>query len=387
MIRKNSLATDFVSFARERYGLEGSIPLHAPRFTKDDKRYVSDAIDSTYVSSVGQFVDEFEEEIARFTGARYVVATNTGTSALHVALLVAGVLENDEVITPTLTFVATCNAVKYCGGFPVFVDVERETLGLSPIALGEFLSTTAEVLENGLCRNRQTGRVIRMCLPVNNLGHPARIKEINNICAEYNIGVIEDAAESLGSFAGGKHSGLGGIAGVLSFNGNKIITTGGGGAIITNHKYIAAQAKHLSTTAKKAHAWEFEHDDVGFNYRMPNINAALGCAQMLKIEEYLQSKRRLAQQYEEWFAARGVEFVSEPSDCRSNYWLNACLFESKEERDDFLQITNTSNVQTRPLWKPMHSLPMFQNCSGDELKVSKDVASRLACLPSSPSAI
>ena len=311
------------------------------------------------------------------------MATNNGTAALHTALRLAGVQCGDEVITQPLTFVATCNAIRYCGAEPLFVDVERTTLGLSPEVISPFLEEFAEVRSDGLCWNRQSNRIIRAVVPVHNLGFPARAVEIGEICAQYNITVIEDAAESLGSFRDGIHTGRAGCMGTLSFNGNKIITTGGGGAVITDDETIADKAKHLTTTAKQPHPWLFLHDEVGFNYRLPNLNAALGCAQIEQLPNYIERKRGLANSYQQWFADKEPELVLEPQGTRSNYWLNAVLLKDREERDRFLKYTNERGVMTRPMWTPMHTLPMYQNCQRGDVTVAENIESRLVNIPSS----
>ena len=377
------LFPEFVDFVRQLFSTEDSIPLHAPRFERNETKYVVDALNSTFVSSVGQHVNEFERKIAEFTGAHYVVATNNGTAALHTALLLAGVQSGDEVITQPLTFVATCNAIRYCGAEPVFMDVERTTLGLSPEAISVFLEEHAEVRSDGLCWNRQSNRIIRAVVPVHNLGLPARAAEIGEICARYNVPLIEDAAESLGSCRDGIHTGRAGCMGTLSFNGNKIITTGGGGAVITDDETIADKAKHLTTTAKQPHPWLFLHDEVGFNYRLPNLNAALGCAQIEQLPDYIERKRGLAKRYQQWFADKEPELVLEPLGTRSNYWLNAILLKDREERDSFLKYTNERGVMTRPMWTPMHTLPMYQNCQRGDVTIAENIESRLVNIPSS----
>ena len=377
------LFPEFVDLVRQLFSTEDSIPLHAPRFERNETKYVVDALNSTFVSSVGQHVNEFERKIAEFTGAHYVVATNNGTAALHTALLLAGVQSGDEVITQPLTFVATCNAIRYCGAEPVFMDVERTTLGLSPEAISVFLEEHAEVRSDGLCWNRQSNRIIRAVVPVHNLGLPARAAEIGEICARYNVPLIEDAAESLGSCRDGIHTGRAGCMGTLSFNGNKIITTGGGGAVITDDETIADKAKHLTTTAKQPHPWLFLHDEVGFNYRLPNLNAALGCAQIEQLPDYIERKRGLAKRYQQWFADKEPELVLEPLGARSNYWLNAILLKDREERDSFLKYTNERGVMTRPMWTPMHTLPMYQNCQRGDVTIAENIESRLVNIPSS----
>ena len=374
---------DFVEFVQDIYKTEDFIPLHAPCFGDMERSYVLETLDSTFVSSVGQYVDEFESRLSKYTGAKYVVATINGTAALHVALMMSGVQPEDEVITSPLTFVATCNAVHYCGARPLFVDVEWDTLGLSPESLAIFLDDCGEVRDDRLCWNKKSNRIIRACIPIHNLGHPARVKEIEEICKAYNILVIEDAAESLGSFTSGVHTGRIGQTGILSFNGNKIITTGGGGALITDDKEVARRAKHLTTTAKQAHPWLFLHDEIGYNYRLPNINAALGCAQMEQLPTHVNKKRKLAHQYKEWFSKKDIEFVSEPSGASSNYWLNSIVLSNIEDRDEFLTYTNSHNVMTRAMWTPMHTLPMYRSCYRTNMANAEAVEKRLVNIPSS----
>lgn len=369
---------------REIFSTDEFIPLHAPQFKGREREMVLQTLDSTFVSSVGEFVYQFERQLVDYTGAKFAVATSSGTAALHVALHLADVQCRDEVITTPLTFVATCNAIRYCGADPVFVDVEWQTLGLCPMSLANFLESHAEVRDDGLCWNRITGRIIRACVPVHNLGHPARVDEISTICEKYNIHLIEDSAESLGSLVGDLHTGRTGCMGTLSFNGNKIITTGGGGALITDDEALARKAKHLTTTAKQPHPWLFLHDDVGFNYRLPNINAALGCGQFEQLDEYVDAKRALALRYKEWAdPLEEIEFLSEPIGMRSNYWLNAVLLEDRDVRDDFLQYTNAAGVMTRPMWTPMHTLPMYQKCQRDDLATAQAIEARLVNIPSS----
>jgi aminotransferase in exopolysaccharide biosynthesis len=384
-VSDSTFPPSFVALVRELFETGDFIPLHAPRFKGREKEYVLQTLESTFVSSVGEFVDEFEKQLAEYTGAAFAVAVSSGTAALHTALHLAGVQRADEVITVPLTFVATCNAICYCGAEPVFVDVERQTLGLCPESLTDFLEAHAEVRDDGLCWNRTSNRVIRACVPVHNLGHPARVADIAEICARYNIALIEDAAESLGSLVGGVHTGLTGLMGVLSFNGNKIITTGGGGAIITDNEALARRAKHSTTTAKQPHPWLFLHDEVGFNYRLPNLNAALGCAQLEQLIEYVKAKRALAQRYREWFnVVDNAEFVCEPPGARANYWLNAILLTNREERDRFLQFTNDAGVMTRPMWTPMHTLRMYQDCQRGDLVTAEAIEDKLVAIPSSP---
>ena len=375
--------SDFVQFVRDLYGRESYIPLHEPNFSGKEKRYVLETIESTFVSSVGQYVDKFEQEIAQYTGAQFAVATVSGTSALHIALLMSGVSAGDEVITTPLTFVATCNAIRYCGADPVFVDVEKKTLGINPDSLEEFLSEKTEVRDDGTCWNRLTNKRVVACVPVHNFGHPLQIRTILELCKRYNIVVVEDAAESLGSLFEGQHTGTFGSMGIFSFNGNKIVTTGGGGMIVTNDEQLAKRAKHRSTTAKLPHPWLFIHDEVGYNYRLPNINAALGCAQLEFIERFVEKKRLLANSYFDWFRERGYEMVREPCRARANYWFNALLTHDRSERDAFLEFTNKNNVMTRPAWTPMHTLEMYAHCVRTELSVTEWLEDRIVNIPSS----
>lgn len=368
---------------RARYATDAFIPLHAPHFGPIDREYVLEALDSGFVSSVGRHVDAFESALCAFTGSGFAVATVNGTAALHIALLLAGVRPDEEVITQSITFVATCNAIRYCSAQPVFVDIEPETLGLSPDSLVDFLNTHAEIRDDGLCWNRGTDRVIRACLPMHTCGHPARIAAIAAICADWHLTLVEDAAESLGSFYRDRHTGLFGRVAALSFNGNKVITTGGGGMILTDDEALARRARHLTTTAKQPHPYRFIHDEVGFNYRLPALNAALGCAQMESLPGHLARKRDLAEYYANWFAATGRPFVHEPAESTSNYWLDAFLARDTEERDLILEFTNTQGVMTRPLWSPMHTLPAFQDCQRAELPNSEWIEARLVKLPSS----
>jgi perosamine synthetase len=375
--------SDVVKFIRKIYNTsEEFIPLHEPRFIGNEKKYLNECIDSTYVSSVGKYVDEFEQKIAQFTGAKYAVATSNGTSALHISLLLAGVEKNDEVITQPLTFVATCNAITYCGASPIFVDVDRTTLGMSPDSLEMFLEKNT-ILKDGKCINKQTRKIIRACIPMHTFGHPCEVDRILIICNKYGIILIEDAAESLASYFKGKHTGTYGKLGVLSFNGNKIITSGGGGCIITNDEGLAKKAKHLTTTAKKSHRWEYVHDMVGYNYRMPNINAALLCAQLENIELFVKDKRDLAQIYKNYFSSKKIRFVEEPENCQSNYWLNAVFLKNKEERDDFLLYLNDNGIMTRPIWQLINTLEMYKDCQKTDLTNAEYIADRLVNVPSS----
>lgn len=372
-----------ITFIRELYRTNDVIPLHAPLFSGDEKKFLEDAIDSTYVSSVGQYVDKFESEVVNYTGnISKAIATVNGTSALHLALVLAGVSRGDLVITQALTFIATCNAISYCGAAPIFVDVDRHTLGMSPVALEHWLTDNARVCDDGLCRVRQSNQIIRACLPMHTFGHPVDLSAILNICKRWGLLLVEDAAESLGSLYKGQHTGTFGEFGSLSFNGNKIITTGGGGMLLTRDKY-AKLAKHLSTTAKIPHPFLYSHDLVGYNYRLPNLNAALGCAQLQSIEYFINSKRSLALRYEAFLKKFDVEFFIEPPNCRSNYWLNAVICENKLQRDVLLNETNNAGVMTRPSWELMSELPMYKSCIRGDLSLSEWLHDRIVNLPSS----
>lgn len=372
---------EIVSFVSEQYAGESAV-LHRPIFCGEEKVYLDECIDSNFVSSVGARVTEFERGIAAYCGAKYGVATVNGTAALHIAMVVAGVERGDEVITQALTFIATCNAISYIGAHPVFVDVDKSALGMSPDALRNFLAVNAE-MKNGVAYNKGTGRRFAACVPMHTFGHPCRIDEISEVCAEFGIPLVEDAAESLGSYYKGKHTGGFGLLGAISFNGNKIITTGGGGMIVTNDEEIARKAKHITTTAKIPHPYEFVHDQVGYNYRLPNLNAALGCAQLEQLDEFVRIKRNLAARYSAFFAEKGVPFVSEPEGATSNYWLNAIILESREERDSFLKYSNDKGVMSRPIWRMMTELEMFKNCQHDGLENSLWLEDRVVNIPSS----
>jgi len=363
----------------------GRAMLHEPRFGGNEWDYLKECLDTTFVSSVGKFVDRFETEIAAYTGARHAVAVVNGTAALHVSLMLAGVQPGDEVIIPSLTFVATANAVSYCGGIPHFADSEERTLGLDAAKLREHLQETTEI-RNGLCVNRKTGRVIRALVPMHTFGHPADVDGLLAAARDFHLSMVEDAAESLGSFYAGKHTGTFGLLGALSFNGNKIITTGGGGAILTNDAELARQAKHLTTTAKLPHRWEYVHDEVGYNYRMPNINAALGCAQLEQLSSFLEAKRRLYQRYRDAFdSVPRVWLMAEPGGCRSNYWLQTLLLDDgiAGQRDAVLAATNEAGLMTRPAWSPLHQLQPYRHCPRMDLQVAESLAERLLNLPSS----
>lgn len=372
-----------VDFIHELYHTQELVPLSVPRFVGNEKKYLEECIDTTFVSSVGKFVDRFEQMVAEYTSAKRAVVCVSGTNALHMALMLVGVERDDEVLTQALTFIATCNAVSYIGAHPVFLDVDKQTMGLSPDAVKEWLAKNAEV-RNGVCWNKKTGRRVKACVPMHTFGHPVRIDELKAVCEEYHIELVEDAAESIGSLYKGKHTGTFGKVGALSFNGNKTITTGGGGMLLFNDEELGAYAKHLTTQAKVPHRWEFRHDHIGYNYRMPNINAALGCAQMEHLDEYVANKRATAEAYKEYFAQiDGVEFFVEPENCRSNYWLNAVLLPNREAQQEFLQYTNDHGIMTRPIWELMNRLPMFENCETDGLKNTIMFADRVVNIPSS----
>lgn len=361
------------------------VALHEPCFCGNERVYLNDCLDSTYVSYVGKYVDRFEDMLTEFTGAKKAVAVVNGTAALHIALKLAGVETGDEVLTPALTFVATANAVTYCGAIPHFVDSEERTLGLDPFKLKDYLKDIIKVKKNG-CTNKHTGRRIKAVIPMHTFGHPVDLDPLLDICNEYNITMIEDAAESLGSYYKDKHTGNYGKLSILSFNGNKTITTGGGGAIITNDENLGNLAKHLISTAKIPHRWEYKHDYIGYNYRLPSINAALGCAQMERLPTFLEQKRNLAESYRRVFEGiNGVSFFSEPSHARSNYWLNTLILDEafSNRRGELLEKTNDNGIMTRPAWTPMNKLVMFKDCPAMDLHCIESLATRIINIPSS----
>ena len=410
-----------IDFIRSLYPNRETIPLHEPYFGGNEKKYVLDCIESTFVSSVGKYVERFEEMIRDFTGTKYAIATVNGTSALHIALKLAGVGQGDLVLTQPLTFIATCNAITYCGAEPIFVDIDPETLGMSPDSLELWLSANTIIQDDSCYLKEVNGstnlhnltqihkfaqintnlkdlrkdnsckfveirglKKISACVPMHTFGHPCKIDLITEICNRYHIPVVEDAAESIGSYYKGKHTGTFGKLGILSFNGNKTITTGGGGMILTNDDELGTLAKHITTTAKKAHTWKFEHDMIGYNYRLPNINAALGCAQMEMLPEILKNKRETARNYQVFFNnSRDVTFIQEPSDSIANYWLNAILLKNEEERDVFIEQANTQKVMCRPAWILMNKLNMFSHCIKTEIPISELIESKLVNIPSS----
>jgi perosamine synthetase len=373
---------DTINFIQSTFNTTEFIPLHEPKFVGNEKKYLNECIDSTFVSSVGRFVDTFEAKMVEYTGAKYAIATVNGTSALHISLLLAGVEAGDEVITQPLTFIATCNAINYCNATPVFVDVDKDTMGLSPDALGAFLEVNCNVQE-GRCINQTTGKVIRACVPMHTFGHPCKIDEIKVICDKFSVALVEDAAESLGSYYKEKHTGTFGLVGAFSFNGNKIITSGGGGCIVTNDESLAKKAKHMTTTAKIPHRWDFSHDMIGYNYRMPNLNASLLVAQLESLNNFLLNKQELAKMYKVFFLQQGVHFFCEPKNSKSNYWLNTLILADKDERDLFLESTNVGGVMTRPIWKLMNRLELFKDAQCGDLINSEWLEERVVNIPSS----
>jgi aminotransferase in exopolysaccharide biosynthesis len=362
------------------------VALHEPSFDGNESEYLKECLDSTFVSSVGKFVDQFEAELANYTGAKYAVSLVNGTAALHIALKLAGVQAGDEVLLPALTFVATANAVAYCDAIPHFVDSEESTFGIDGNKLREYLlGLTSQ--ESGKCVNKNTGRIISALVPMHTFGHPSDLETLLSISHDFNIALVEDAAESLGSFYGGQHTGTFGLLGALSFNGNKIITTGGGGAILTNNLDLARHAKHLTTTAKMRHAWEFRHDEIGYNYRMPNLNAALGCAQLETLPSKVKAKRDLFGRYQNAFAdVKGVELFIEPENCQSNYWLHTLLLDEdqSDNRDLILEATNDAGIMTRPAWVLLNELIPFRDFPSADVTTSQSLSRRIINIPSSP---
>ena len=372
--------TDFI---HQLFGTEETVPLHAPLFIGNEKKYLEECIDTTFVSSVGKFVDRFEADMATYTGAKKAVVCVSGTNALHMALMLAGVERDDEVLTQALTFIATCNAISYIGAHPVFIDVDVETLGLSPQAVKDWLVKNAEV-KNGVCYNKHTGRRVKACVPMHTFGHPVKIDELVAVCEEWHLELVEDAAERIGSLYKGRHTGTFGKVGAISFNGNKTITTGGGGMLLFQDEELGTLAKHLTTQAKVPHRWAFVHDHIGYNYRMPNINAALGCAQLENIDRYVADKRETAAIYADFFKnIPDITFFTEPENCRSNYWLNVVMLKDKTAQQEFLEYTNDHGVMTRPVWELMNRLEMFKHCETDGLENTRWLADRIVNIPSS----
>ncbi|MEF3077581.1 LegC family aminotransferase [Winogradskyella poriferorum] len=371
-----------IRFIQETFQTTNFIPLHVPHFSGKEKRYLNECIDTTFVSSVGKFVDQFEEQIATIAQTNRAVAVVNGTAGIQVALRLAGVSAGDEVLTQALTFVATANAIVYNNAHPVFLDVDIDTMGLSPRAVSDFLEEHGDLREDG-CYNKTTGRKISACLPMHTFGFPVHLDELIVVCKKWNIPIVEDAAESLGSLYKGKPTGSFGELGVFSFNGNKIATSGGGGAIVTNNKVLADQGKYLTTTAKQPHAYEYYHDALGYNYRMPNINAALACAQLEQLQGFLEKKRKLASSYKAYFSTKGIDFRTETQDTKANYWLMCVELANKEERNLFLETTNAQGVMTRPIWQLMFRLPMYKDCTRDSQKNAIFLEERIVNIPSS----
>lgn len=373
---------NMVSFVRDHFNSNQFIPLHEPRFRGNEKKYLAETIDSTFVSSVGAFVDQFENMMQDITGAAKSVAVVNGTASLQVALRLAGVKKDDEVITQALTFIATVNAIAYNNAVPVFVDVDLDSMGLSPKALENFLEEFGELREDG-SYNKSTGRRIAACMPMHTFGFPAHLDELMAVCNKWQIPLVEDAAESLGSFYKGKHTGTIGLISGFSFNGNKVVTSGGGGAIITNDVELGTQAKYLTTTAKRPHPYEFFHDEMGYNFRMPNLNAALACAQLESLNAFLEDKRILANKYAGFFKTSGIKFRQETADTKANYWLMCVELNNKAERDEFLKNTNEQGVMTRPIWNLMYRLPMYAHCQRDAQTNAEFLEERIVNIPSS----
>jgi perosamine synthetase len=372
-----------IKFIQNIYNTTDFLPLHEPRFIGNEKKYLNDCIDSTFVSSVGKYVDEFEKIFAQKVGSKYAIATVNGTSALHISLILSDVKKDDEVITQPLTFIATCNAIDYIRAKPIFVDVDFDTMGLSPKSLKEFLENNCEIKDNR-CINKTTKKTIKACVPMHTFGHACKIQEIKDICDRWNIALVEDSAESLGTYYGDKHTGTFGKISAFSFNGNKIITSGGGGVIVTDDEDLAKKAKHLTTTAKIPHPYEYRHDMIGYNYRMPNLNAALLVAQMEQLDKFVENKRDLASKYEEFFSSYDdIDFIKEPKDSKSNYWLQAVILKDKTIRDEFLEFTNKNGIMTRPIWKLMNELEMFKDAQSTDLSNSKYLEERVVNITSS----
>lgn len=379
----NEQWSSFVQTVKKQYN-QDFVPLHEPTLNEKELEYVTDCVKTGWVSSVGAYVTRFEEDLAKMVGVKRAVAVVNGTAALHIALKVVGVQPNEEVLMPALTFIATANAISYAGAVPHFVDVSESTLGLDPLKLDSYLAKIA-VKQNGVLINKETGRVIRAVVPMHTFGHPVELDELITVCEKYNLTLVEDAAESLGSYYKGKHTGSFGKVNAMSFNGNKIATTGGGGAILTDDEALADYAKHLTTTAKVPHKWEYVHDEIGYNYRMPNINAALGCAQLEKVNEFVESKRQLTTFYKKLVQELpGVHLFEEPRDTKSNYWLQTLLLDASIERDEVLAYLNDNGVMSRPIWQPMHYLEMYKDCPRGDLAVVENLNKRIVNVPSTP---
>ena len=376
-----SLNQQITDYIQSLYPGKNPVLLHCPEFLGSEKKYLAECIDTKYVSYMGRFVADMENKIKEITGAKHAVALANGTAALHMALLAAGVRPGDEVITQSLSFAATAAAIAHAQGTPVFVDIDQSTLGMSAESLKSFLEEHSEVI-GGKCINKKTGKQIKAVIPMHTYGRPVRIDEIQKICGARSLTLIEDAAESLGSFYKGKHTGTFGRAGILSFNGNKIVTTGSGGMVITGDEVLADRIRHISTTAKRPHRWEFYHDEAGYNLRMPSLNAAVGLAQLEYFDRIIKNKRETAQLYQRFFNRIGIPFIAEPENSKPNYWLNAVLFEDRKQRDEFLEYSNNNGVQTRPAWALLHTLPPYQYCQHTEMPNAEYIAGRLVNIPS-----
>ena len=373
---------EITAFIKTLYPKQDMVLLHCPEFLGNEKKYLAECIDTKYVSYIGRFVVDMEKKIMEMTGAKHAVAMVNGTSALHMLLLAVGINTEDEIITQSLSFAATAAAIIHAQATPVFVDVEQSTLGMSPESLKNFLAEYAEI-KAGKCFNKKTGKQIKAVIPMHTFGHPVRIDEIKKICEEFSLILIEDAAESLGSFCRERHTGTIGRASILSFNGNKLVTTGGGGMVITDDEVVANRIRYISTTAKCPHRWEFYHDEVGYNLRMPSLNAAIGLAQLEYLDRMLENKRETAHLYQKFFDAIGIKFVTEPDNAKSNYWLNAILFDDQKQRDEFLEYSNDNGVQTRPAWALLHTLPPYRQCQHTETPNAEYIVDRLVNIPSS----
>lgn len=377
--------TDFnaaISFIKDQYKTESFIPLHVPHFGGNEKKYLLETIDSTFVSSVGAYVDQFELMMQGITQTQKAVAVVNGTAGIQVALRLVGVKAEDEVLTQALTFVATANAIAYLSATPVFLDVDLDTMGLSPKAVSQFLEEFGDLREDG-CYNKKTGRKISACVAMHTFGFPVHLEDLIKVCNTWKIPVVEDAAESLGSEYKGKPTGSLGKIGVFSFNGNKIVTCGGGGAIVTNDITLGEKGKYLTTTAKIPHPYEYVHNEMGYNFRMPNLNAALACAQLEQLDSFLENKRSLAKEYQSFFAGKGINFRTETPDTKANYWLMCVELENSQERDLFLHETNQNGVMTRPIWQLMFRLPMYANCQKDGQQNALFLEERIVNIPSS----
>jgi aminotransferase in exopolysaccharide biosynthesis len=382
MTKNSRTSTDILAFIRETFNTQEFIPLHAPVFAGEEKKYVMDCLDSTFVSSVSQYVQKVEDKVCEITGSKFAVAVTNGTVGLHLALLAAGVEREDEVITQALTFVATGNAINYTGAQPVFLDVDETTMGLSAKALQVFLENNTEQ-KNGACYNKKSGKRIKACVPMHTFGFPMEIEAISELCKQHNVVLVEDAAESIGSFVGDKHTGTFGELACLSFNGNKTVTAGMGGMILTQNEDLAKWLKHVSTTAKKPHAFEFYHDEIGYNYRMAGLNASLLYGQLMNLDNILKAKRKLAGLYQEYFNGSRMQFITEQSGTKANYWLNTIRFATFEERNDFLTYANENGVMCRPIWNLLNKLPMFKDAETDGLEVSSRLEATIVNIPSS----